>query len=81
MDETMKRFVRPDNLPLPTSLAHNPIRSARLGVDAWGTDPDDDASLKQALTELKDAFNRVGQLSPFLSLARVSIDMLFSGNL
>ena len=67
MDEIMKRFVRPDNLQLPTSLAHNPIQSARLGVDARGTEPDDDASLKQALTELKDAFKRVGQLSPFRS--------------
>ena len=42
--------------------ANNIIHSARLVIAAWETDPDDYASLKQALTELRNQFKRVDDL-------------------
>jgi len=42
--------------------ANNIIHYARLVIAAWETDPDDYASFKQALTELRNQFKRVDDL-------------------
>ena len=46
----------------PLIEANNIIRSARLVIDSWEADPDNYASLKQALTELRDEFKRFDDL-------------------
>jgi len=60
---TIQKQMQP-TMDIQDSLieANNIIHSARLVIAAWETDPDDYASLKQALTELRDEFKRVDGL-------------------
>ena len=46
----------------PLIEANNIIHSARQVIDSWEADPDNYASLKQALTELRDEFKRFDDL-------------------
>jgi len=46
----------------PLIEANNIIHSARLVIDSWEADPDNYASLKQALTELREEFKRFDDL-------------------
>ena len=46
----------------PLIEANNIIHSARLVIDSWEADPDNYASLKQALTELREKFKRFDDL-------------------
>lgn len=60
---TIQKQMQP-TMDIQDSLieANNIIHSARLVIAAWETDPDNYASLKQALTELRDEFKRVDGL-------------------
>ena len=56
----------------PLIEANNIIHSARLVIDSWEADPDNYASLKQALTELREEFKRFDDLWPCQAIRKAN---------